>query len=319
MGILELWTTRLANTSTARRDLALAGMVVLLLYFAAWRWNLAEFLHALTSRYEFMQLDELPLALFAAALALSWFSRRRMQELQTEVEKRMLAEQNQAALLAENRALARHARQAQEDERRRMARELHDDMGQYLAAIRLSAAILPMDGDPLVAEHAARIASHAEHIQAAVRNLLHQLRPVALDEYGLMDAVRHLAGEWVRQHPQTACHLALDDSCPSLGDSLNIVAYRIIQEALTNVARHAKASRVDIAITVQPPGEVPMLHVSIRDNGAGFQHVPSGPRFGLAGMRERVEAAGGTFTLRSNPGAGVAISAQLPLPARETT
>ena len=107
----------------------------------------------------------------------------------------------------------------------------------------------------------------------------------------------------MQQNTQTTCHLTLDDNCPPLDDSLNIVAYRIIQEALTNVARHAQASRVDIAITAQTCGASPLLHVSIRDNGAGFRHTPPGPRFGLAGMRERVEAAGGTFTLTNTPGA----------------
>lgn len=242
-----------------------------------------------------------------------------MRDLEAEIKRRVAAELQQTALLAENRALAQHARQAQEEERRRMAREIHDEIGQYLTAIRLSAATLPTENDPVTAEQAARISSHAEHIQVTVRDLLHQLRPVALDEYGLMDAVRHLAEEWMQQNTQTTCHLTLDDNCPPLDDSLNIVAYRIIHEALTNVARHAQASRVDIAITAQTCGASPLLHVSIRDNGAGFRHTPPGPRFGLAGMRERVEAAGGTFTLTNTHGAGVAISAQLPLSAGEAT
>lgn len=302
------------NKPAAQHDLAIACFFVVLVYLAAWQWNLAEALYRVTSTYEFMQLDELPLALFAASVALAWFSHRRMHELKIEITRRMAAEQSQAALLAENRALAQHARQAQEEERKRMAREIHDEMGQYLTAIRLSAAILPAESDPLVAEHSGRISRHAEHIQIAVQNLMHRLRPVALDEYGLLDAVNHLAENWRQENPQTDCKLRLDQSCPILQDSLNIAVYRIIQEALTNVARHARASEVTITIAQFHIPSAHMLEIVIQDNGVGFDRLLAGPCFGLAGMRERIEAVGGTFHISGGVNAGVRVSAVIPLP-----
>lgn len=295
--------------ASPRHDFWLATLAVLLVYALAWWWNLAEQASALTQQFEFIQLDELPLALFAAAVASAWFSRRRMRDLLTEVTCRREAEQALAQLLAENRALAQHAQQVQETERRRMAREIHDDMGQYLTAIRLGAAALFRSEDPMVVEHTSRIASHAEHMQTTVKALLHHLRPVALDEYGLPDAIRHLVHEWTKIHPDLACDLMLDPACANLPDHLNNVAYRMVQEALTNIGKHAHATRVEVEIRLDDD----TLLIDISDNGVGFNHPPKRGCFGLVGMRERVETVQGIFHLNSQPNAGVHVSAQIPL------
>lgn len=290
-----------------------ACVVVISVYLAAWHWNLAERISAVTAGHESIQLDELPLALFAAALMLAWFSRRRMRDLKAEVARRMAAEQRQADLLEENRALAQHARQLQEDERKRMAREIHDEIGQYLTAIRLSAAMLPSHENSETLELAARISNHAEHIQNTVHDLLHRLRPAALDEYGLPDALRCLTKEWRTQNPDVTCDLEFDEHCPRLHDSLNIAVYRMIQEALTNVSRHARASRVWLAIRYHGSGTASQLEVVIHDNGVGFNSMPARPCFGLAGMRERIEGVGGRLEIRSAFDAGVTVSAVIPL------
>lgn len=292
-----------------------AFVAVAVVYLVALNWNLAERISLLTSNYEFMQLDELPLAVFAAALALAWFSRRRMADLEAEITRRVAAEQQLAALLAENRALAQHARQAQEDERRRMAREIHDEIGQYLTAIRLSAAMLPGERDSTVAEQAARISGHAEHIQLTVRDLLHQLRPVALDEYGLVDALRCLVEMWREQNPEVVCALELGVDDSALDDRVSITVYRLVQEALTNVARHAGAHHVWLDMALAALGGKPCLEVTIRDDGVGFTQLPQRPCFGLVGMRERVEGVGGRFEIRSAFDAGVTIFAVIPLGA----
>ena len=118
--------------------------------------------------------------LVAIAISSIWFSRRRIHELNKEVKLRTESENALGELLKENRALAHHIMQIQEEERRYIARELHDDMGQYLTAIRLDAAALNGVSDTNVQTHAQHIIAHAEHIQKALKNLLHRLRHAAL-------------------------------------------------------------------------------------------------------------------------------------------
>ena len=301
------------SVSSASRDLLKAIIFVLLIYLITWEFDIAEKLAVFTARYESMQLDELPFALLMAALAGIWFSHRRMLEIKTEAKLRTEAESSLARLLNENRALAAHARQVQEQERKRMAQDIHDDMGQFLTAIRLDARSLSKLEDPMVASHAKRIGLHAEHVQKAIRNLLHRLRPVALDEYGLIDATRHLVQEWKKQHPGISCHCILDDKCTNLPDNINLTAYRVVQEALTNISRHAEATAVSVRINFRN-NDKSALEVTVEDNGKGF-YTPrtNQQRFGLATMRERVTAIGGSFDLQSATSAGVRISAILPL------
>ncbi|MCB5191644.1 histidine kinase [Methylobacillus arboreus] len=230
----------------------------------------------------------------------------------TDITEQHLAERELAVLLKENQALARHAMQVQEEERRNIAREIHDEMGQYLTAIRLELASLPKDKQHPLTEFAVRINSHVEHIQQAVRGLIHRLRPTALDAHGIAEAIEQLVNEWKKQHPAVDCQLALDKSCLSLPEKISIVAYRIVQESLTNIARHAHANHISIKLIGTRGILSDTLTIEIRDDGVGFN--PHTPRagFGLSGMRERVEAEGGTFNVQSQ-GKGVVISANLPL------
>lgn len=229
-----------------------------------------------------------------------------------------LAEQELAALLEENRALSRHAHQVEEEERRRIAREIHDDMGQYLTAIQLDAATLALHEIDTVTEKSRSIMQHARHIQKTVQGLIQKLRPVVLDEHGLPEAVRHLAAQWGRQHSDTFCSLFLGN-CQNLPETVSAVAYRIVQEALTNVARHAHASNVIIAIRAEVTNTENRLIVEVADNGAGFSISGKNNGFGLIGMRERVESLKGTLTINSGSGTGTSILAHLPIPAQETT
>ncbi|WP_179212079.1 histidine kinase [Methylobacillus rhizosphaerae] len=229
-----------------------------------------------------------------------------------DITEQYLAERELAALFKENQALARHAMQVQEEERRHIAREIHDEMGQYLTAIRLELATPPKNDIQLMTAFAQRISSHVEHIQQAVRGLIHQLRPTALDSHGLVEAVQQLVAEWKKQHTEIDCQLSLDQSCHQLPEKTNIVAYRIVQESLTNIARHAHARNVSIKLMRTRGILTDTLTIEIRDDGVGFN--PHTPRtgFGLSGMRERVESEGGVFNLHSQ-GKGVVISASIPL------
>ncbi len=299
--------------SRAKQDILKAIIFVLLIYLITWEFDVAEKLAVFTARYETMQLDELPIAMLMAALAGIWFSRRRMHEIKMEAKLRAEAESSLARLLNENRALAAHVRQVQELERRRMAQDIHDDMGQYLTAIRLDARSLSKLADPMVASRAERIGLHTEHVQKAIRDLLHRLRPVALDEYGLIDAVRHLVQEWKKQYPDISCRCILDDRCGNLPDNINLTAYRIVQEALTNISRHAEATAVSVTINFCSENKT-ALEVRVQDNGKGLSSTdPNRRGFGIAAMRERVTAVGGSFDLQSAADSGVRISVILPL------
>lgn len=305
--------------SEARQDLPKAIIFVLLTYLITWKFDIAEKLAVFTTRYESIQLDELPIAMLMAALAGIWFSRRRMHEIKTEAKLRADAEASLAKLLNENRALATHARQVQEQERKRMAGDIHDDMGQFLTAIRLDARSLSKLEDPMVARSAERIGLHADHVQKTIRDLLHRLRPVALDEYGLIDATRHLVQEWKKQHPGIRCHCMLDDRCANLPDNINLTAYRVVQEALTNISRHAAATAVTVTINFRSNDQT-ALEVRVEDNGKGFHSpLPNQQGFGLAAMRERITAIGGSFDLQSAADSGVRITAILPLSEQERT
>lgn len=233
-----------------------------------------------------------------------------------DITEQYLADRELKVLLNENRALSRRVLQAQEEERRRIVREIHDDMGQFLTAIRLDAAVLPESQGPVLTIHAERIAKHVEHIQCAIRNLISTLRPMILDQHGLADAISHLVREWRRQHHETTmCYLVIDQSIGTgLPEDVSIVVYRLIQESLTNIARHANAARVDVRLCRY--GEIghEVIEIIIQDDGQGFDQTAVSSRgFGLVSMRERTEAIGGTFWFASGVGAGTRIHARLPL------
>ena len=228
----------------------------------------------------------------------------------TDITEQYLAEKELSQLFAENRALTGHAMQAQEEERCRLAREIHDDVGQYLTAIRLDAATIPNMNDRASASvYLERIAKHAEYIQVAIRRIIRRLRPAALDAHGLIEAIQQLVHDWCNQNPEINCSMDLDESCNRLPETISIVIFRIIQEALTNISRHAQARHVDIYLKHKNQG----LFIRIKDDGLGIKSPSVTPNsFGLTGMRERIESLHGSFALTSRPNAGVAITAIIP-------
>lgn len=228
----------------------------------------------------------------------------------TDITEQYLAEKELSQLFVENRALAGHAMQAQEEERCRLAREIHDDVGQYLTAIRLDAATIPNIDDRVSASvYLERIAKHAEYIQIAIKRIIRRLRPAALDAHGLVEAIQQLVHDWCKQNPEIDCSMDLDESCNRLPETISIVIFRIIQEALTNISRHAQASHVHIFLK----NKNQELLVRIKDDGLGINSSPVTPNsFGLTGMRERIESLHGSFALASRPNAGLTITAIIP-------
>ena len=215
----------------------------------------------------------------------------------------------------ENRFLTQRSLEIQEQERRHLARELHDELGQSLSAIKAVAVSLPGNGDnqESLARGVDTIVGITEHTYEAARGMMRRLRPSVLDELGLVTALQELVDGWNTAHGDAFCRLDLSGDLADLGDELGINLYRIIQEALTNVVKHSGASEVAIALAREPGQQgSSMLKVSIRDNGRGFNPLQVRSGLGLLGMRERVAAMNGEFFIASGRG-GVQIDIVLPL------
>ena len=217
-----------------------------------------------------------------------------------------------ANALEENRRLSQRSMQVQEEERRNLARELHDELGQSINAIKVDAVAI-RDGSDNAAEvrrGAKAIIDVSGQVYDVVRSLLQRLRPVALDELGLRSAVEYGVGQWQRRHSAVRCDFTAQGELDGLSEEVNITLYRLAQECLTNVAKHAQAATVTIALARVVGGEV---HFSFEDDGRGFDPGQRSQGLGLVGLRERVEALGGQFDLKSAPGHGVRVRASIPV------
>jgi len=232
-----------------------------------------------------------------------------------------LLEQERERLLDENRALMRQMMQLQEEERRVMARELHDELGQLLSSINARAEFIARHaGDERTQQVAAEIVRDTGASFAASRAMLLRLRPVTLDLLGLTAALDELVGQW-KQQTGTRCSLQIDGNIDRLDEFQSIAIYRLIQEALTNAHRHGGADQVVIVIRHESfddndssdDNHRARLSIQINDNGCGLREQSSHQGMGLIGMRERMHALGGTFQLTDMPGTGVQIRAELPL------
>ncbi|GAB4169558.1 MAG: hypothetical protein Fur0039_08450 [Rhodocyclaceae bacterium] len=213
------------------------------------------------------------------------------------------------------RELAGFLQTVREEERARIARELHDELGQGLTALRIDLGWLRGKCGRLGAAAAERIAGAlgvVEHSVAALRRISEDLRPAMLDSLGLAAAVEdHVAKFSTRTG--IACHLSMNREEFDLDDRVATAVFRVVQEALTNVARHAQASELEVSIEECEQGGQGGIRLSVRDNGRGLPAVPEHKTFGLLGMRERVSMLGGRLDIESEPGRGTRIGAWLPL------
>ncbi len=220
--------------------------------------------------------------------------------------------------IGRNHRLAQQLIHLQEEERKSLARDLHDELGQCLTAIRTDAAvILEMSKTrfPAARESAQAIADVTLQVMGMVGAMLQRLRPEVLDELGLRAALMELISTWRQRNRQVACVVRISDDLDRLDDPTSITAYRVVQEALTNVARHARARRVEIEIkAVRQSFDEWILKIMVNDDGSGFDPVRT-EGFGLTGMKERVEGLGGRITLNSTVGSGTHILVGLPLHA----
>jgi signal transduction histidine kinase len=146
-------------------------------------------------------------------------------------------------------------------------------------------------------------------VQGIVRDMLHRLRPVGLDELGLSAALEHLVQNWRARNPDTGVELTVNTGIDRLREQENITLYRIVQESLNNVVKHARAQRVKIVLDRDARG----VCLSISDDGTGATQWNSTSGLGLVGMRERLEALSGTMDIVSAPGHGFLVKAVIPM------
>jgi len=219
------------------------------------------------------------------------------------------------------RELVRFNDAALEEDRKHIAREVHDELGQVLTALRMDIALVGMrfgSLDPAVNDKVKDMKRLVDRAILGVRNVAVNLRPAALD-MGLVSAIEWLCNEFTRQ-TTIACLLIAEEEDIDLGNARAVVIFRIVQESLTNITRYAEASQVDISLGRRGNE----LGLEVRDNGRGFDLVAAAKRksFGLLGMRERALALGGQVDIVSAPGKGTVVAVTIPIDleiAKETS
>jgi two-component system, NarL family, sensor histidine kinase UhpB len=226
----------------------------------------------------------------------------------------------------ENRKLVVDLMNVQDSERKEIARDLHDEAGPCLFSIRAAVATLqeqtclPVPDFERIRRSGEIINRASESLQALFRGLLERLRPKGLAELGLSSALEALVESWKISHPGVALQLALPHDLSSLDETTAFTAYRIVQEGMTNIFRHANADRAEVRLEFGPgPRERDTegancagLRVIIDDNGVGISE-PHKPGVGLLGMSERVQALGGVMKIERREEEGMRISVFLPL------
>ena len=218
--------------------------------------------------------------------------------------------------LEENRQLTALIQSHIEDERRSLARELHDELGQYVTAIKTFAVTIANKTEtkaPDISGYAQTIVAAANHIYDGMHNIIRQLRPGSLDNLGLAETLKDAVNNLQKQQPDIHISLQLAGKLDALGESLNINIYRIVQESLNNAIKHAGAKNIEITLEAASTGALQLI---IKDDGKGMNihDVDQSNHFGLLGMRERVQSFGGSFHVESelNSSAGTAIEIHIP-------
>jgi signal transduction histidine kinase len=234
------------------------------------------------------------------------------------------AEREKAAVEAKLRELPRLILHAQEAERRRVARELHDSVNQLLSSVKFRiqsvAARLPKDADGLLQSEVEKTGALLDKAMLEVRRISRNLRPSELDDLGLVPALRSLCAEF-GERTGLAVELTCPDTSEKFPTEIELSIYRIAQEALANVEKHAGAHRV----TVELASDDARLCLRLRDDGCGFELNALGPaagrngRMGLMDIEERVRLVGGTCAIKSAPAAGTEVAVALPLPTHFAT
>ncbi len=231
--------------------------------------------------------------------------------------------------ISEKRQLAERVICVQDEERKDLARELHDELGPYLFAIRAAITALKgeiqrggSDGEKLL-KSCNTLVEHMEMIQRVNRRVLHKLRPMGLEEFGLKAKLASLVALLRENHLEMTINLDVAEALPSCDETSNLTIYRVVQEGMTNAFKHAGASVLDILVEPADPRDTPVafrehsrpvVRVAVSDDGKGLSEEMK-PSYGVAGMSERVWAMGGEIKLTNRAGGGVTLEAWIPVPA----
>lgn len=281
----------------AWRDWLHVLVIVGVFWLLAMQLELSEKLASGLQHYERFQLDEMPLTLLVLSISLARLALKRTRDV--------------SELLTTNRQLTQRLIHAQEDERRVLAQELHDEVGQACTALRIEAAYITkvIHNNPTAAlEAAQRIDQSSLRMHSLARDMLKRLRPPNLDSMGLEASLKELCRSW-EQQSHTPCDTHIEALPRNMIDTLRISLYRVTQEALTNIAKHAHATHVWVCLHHHPD----LLTLTITDNGQGLlQPHSSAEGLGLTGMQERVASLEGDIRFEdAQP--GLRIHVQVPL------
>ncbi|CAB3806365.1 Protein-glutamate methylesterase/protein-glutamine glutaminase [Paraburkholderia ultramafica] len=227
-----------------------------------------------------------------------------------DITERKRIEQQLFESREQQRELSAYMESIREEERKRIAMEIHDELGQLLTALKMDVSLLKMrlTQDAEAMKKADDMRELVEGTIWMVRNVASHLRPAALN-FGIVSALEWLVEDFNRRNA-IACRLCLDGGEPTLTDAHATAVFRIVQASLTNVARHARATRVDVTLI----SAAAKLELQVRDDGCGFdlEAARRGYSYGLLGMNERARLIGGSFSIDSKPGAGTTVSIHIP-------
>lgn len=208
-----------------------------------------------------------------------------------------------------NHRLTQQIIRLQEAERKRLAHELHDEIGQHLTAIHVDASVIKTSPNLESArKSAAAIDDVVRRMMEIVRTMLRQLRPDGLDELGFVIALQELVNNWKERHQNIDVEVHFDGDFKVIDEAVQLTLYRVMQECLTNISRHSKARQVWISLTEKNKN----IQLEVIDNGQGFDLQQHRHRFGLAGMKERVDSVQGKLIINASLNEGVTIDVTIP-------
>jgi len=236
---------------------------------------------------------------------------RMVTEVDNQTKQLKKAEEHSRKLLKENRQLIHTSLEVQEQERKHLARELHDEMGQCLTAIQADAELIrdSSQGNSLIQTSADAIINVSSRVYDVMHSMMHRLRPSILDNLGLIEAIKEEMESFKNRNPNIQCECNCSASLQNLDERTSINLYRIIQECLTNISKHAAASEVRIELSSTKE----TISLEVRDNGVGFDINSPARGLGLIGMRERISSLGGELLIQTSPGKGLNIRINVPL------
>jgi signal transduction histidine kinase len=249
------------------------------------------------------------LAQFGFAVKYPWLPRE-LALLEAAAE-RCRAADDRARLEGENRRLLALAQRTEEDERKRIGRELHDEAGQCLLLLRLQLEMMERDAPPALKARMAESRAIAESAVTEIRRIVGALCPSVLERLGLRAALRHSAARF-RKMDAAKLELRMSFGSKPLPHAVEEVVYRVAQESMLNIAKHSSAKSVKLSLRAADS----CIRLSVSDDGVGFRGESAAPKlasFGLAGMRERAALLGGTLAVQSAVGKGVTVRLELPL------